>query len=68
MAIDIGISFNTQTGRAGWPLKAIDITKVERIIAGLDPQTHGADDSRDDEVDAIDITKVERIIADWIKH
>jgi len=42
---------------------ARDITKVERIIAGLDTETPGADATQDGLVDARDITKVERIIA-----
>jgi len=41
---------------------ARDITKVERIIAGLDAQTPGADANQDGVVNALDITKVERII------
>jgi len=42
---------------------ARDITKVERIIAGLDAATPGADATQDGLVDARDITMVERIIA-----
>jgi hypothetical protein len=41
----------------------LDVTKVERIIAGLDAQTPGADANQDGNVNALDITKVERIIA-----
>ncbi len=44
-------------------VNAIDITKVERIIAGLDPPTPGADANLVGNINAIDITKVERIIA-----
>jgi hypothetical protein len=44
-------------------VNALDITKVERIIAGLDAQTPGADANQDGNVNALDITKVERIIA-----
>ena len=44
-------------------INAIDITKVERIIAGLDAETPGADANQDGKIDAIDITKVERLIA-----
>ena len=44
-------------------VNALDITKVERIIAGLDTQTPGADANEDGSVNALDITKVERIIA-----
>ncbi len=41
---------------------ARDITKVERIIAHLDPPTPGADANQDGFIDARDITKVEMII------
>ena len=44
-------------------VNALDITKVERIIAGLDGQTPGADANQDGNINALDITKVERIIA-----
>jgi len=43
-------------------VNALDITKVERIIVGLDAQTPGADANQDGNVNALDITKVERII------
>lgn len=41
---------------------ARDITKVERIIAGLDAAMPGADATQDGLIDARDITMVERII------
>ncbi len=44
-------------------VNAIDITKVERIVAGLDPLTCGGDANCDGNINAVDITKVERIIA-----
>jgi len=44
-------------------VNALDITKVERIIATLDAETPGADANQDGVVNALDITKVERIIA-----
>jgi len=44
-------------------IDALDITKVERIIAGLDTETSGADANQDGNVNALDITKVERLIA-----
>jgi len=44
-------------------VNALDITKVERIIAGLDTETPGADANQDGNVNALDITKVERMIA-----
>jgi len=42
---------------------ALDITKVERIVAGLDAQTPGADANQDGNINALDITKTERIAA-----
>jgi len=44
-------------------VNALDITKVERIIAGLDTETPGADANQDGSINVLDITKVERIIA-----
>jgi hypothetical protein len=44
-------------------VNALDITKVERVIAGLDAGTPGADANQDGSVNALDITKTERIIA-----
>ena len=44
-------------------VNAMDITKVERIIAGLDTKTAGADANQDGNVNAMDITKAERMIA-----
>jgi hypothetical protein len=44
-------------------LNSLDITKVERIIAGLDTPTPGGDANLDGSINAIDITKVERLIA-----
>ncbi len=46
-------------------VNALDVTKLERIIAGLDPQFPflGADANQDGSFNALDITKVERIIA-----
>ena len=44
-------------------IDALDITRVERIIAGLDAPTPGADANGDGSVYSVDITKVERIIA-----
>ncbi|MBI2831016.1 MAG: right-handed parallel beta-helix repeat-containing protein [Chloroflexi bacterium] len=43
-------------------VNALDITKVERVIAGLDATTPGADANGDGNVNALDITKVERLI------
>jgi len=44
-------------------INALDITKVERIIGGLDTETAGADANQDGNVNALDITKIERIIS-----
>jgi len=44
-------------------VNALDITKVERIISGLDAETPGADATQDGNVNALDITKIEIIIA-----
>ena len=43
-------------------VNGIDTTKVERVIAGLDPSTPAADTNQDININASDITKVERII------
>ncbi len=43
-------------------VNSLDITKVERIIVGLDAETPGADANQDGVVNSLDITKVERII------
>jgi len=44
-------------------VNALDITKTERIAAGLDAQTPGADANQDGNINALDITKTERIAA-----
>jgi len=44
-------------------INALDITKVERIIAGLDALNLGAAANQDSSINAQDITKVERVIA-----
>jgi hypothetical protein len=43
-------------------VNALDITKAERIIVGLDAETPGADTNGDGVVNALDITKIERLI------
>ena len=43
-------------------VNALDITKVKRIVAGLDAETPGADANQDGNINALDITKVKRII------
>ncbi|MBA7677199.1 hypothetical protein ES703_85450 [subsurface metagenome] len=44
-------------------VNALDITKVERIVAGLDAETPGADANQDGNINSLDITKTERIAA-----
>lgn len=44
-------------------INALDVTKAERIIAGLDAETTGADANQDGNINALDITKIELIIA-----
>jgi len=44
-------------------VNSLDITKVERVITGLDAETPGADANGDGNVNALDITKIEMIIA-----
>jgi len=44
-------------------VNSLDITKVERIVVGMDARTPEADANQDDVVNSLDITKVERIIA-----
>ena len=39
-----------------------DVTKIERIILGLDPQNAGCDANLDGELNMGDVTKLERII------
>jgi len=43
-------------------INSLDITKLERIIIGLDDRTLGADANSDGNVNALDITKVELVI------
>jgi len=60
-----GVSVEPQAGDANGngTIDAIDITKVERIIVGLDTETLWADANQDGNINALDITKVERLIA-----
>jgi PKD repeat protein len=43
-------------------VSSLDITKVERIIIGLDDASPGADANADGHLDALDITRIEQII------
>jgi len=50
-------------GNGDGSVNALDITKVERVIVGMDTQTPGADANGDGNINAMDITKIELIIA-----
>ena len=43
-------------------INALDITKAERIMVGLDSPTPCADANQDGNINALDITKVEKLI------
>jgi hypothetical protein len=47
---------------ADWKVNILDVTKVERIILGLDPITCACDANGDGKVNILDVTKVERFI------
>ncbi len=49
-------------GNGDGAVNALDITKVERVIVGLDVETPGSDANGDGNVNAMDITKIELII------
>jgi hypothetical protein len=44
-------------------IDVLDITRVERAIADLDPDTAGSDANQDGMINVLDITRIERIIA-----
>ena len=51
-------------GNGNGAVNALDITKVvERVIVGLDTETHGSDANGDGNINAMDITMIELIIA-----
>ena len=58
-----GVTFIPGDANGDGNINALDITKVERIMAELDAETPGADANQDGNINALDITKVERIIA-----
>jgi len=63
----VGDSVSITTALAGdangdGVVNALDITKAERIIVGMDAETPGADANGDGMVNALDITKIERIV------
>jgi len=61
-SIDIGSTLPGDANGDG-NINALDVTKVERIIAGMDATTPGADANQDGNVNALDITLIERMIA-----
>jgi len=44
-------------------VNVLDITRVERVITALDPETSGSDANQDGVINVLDITRIERIIA-----
>ncbi len=46
-------------------VNAIDITSLERMIAGLDRQLPSGDVNRDGQINVLDITSIERAIAGY---
>ena len=46
-------------------INSLDVTKVKRIIVGLDGPTPGADANSDGNINALDITRIELIIAGY---
>ena len=62
-AVGVGVTPQPGDANADGVLDAVDITKVERIIAGLDIGMPLADANQDGVTNALDITKAERIVA-----
>jgi len=61
-------SFTVQTAPPGdangdGTVNVLDITRVERAIVALDPETPGSDANDDGMINVLDITRIERIIA-----
>jgi antitoxin (DNA-binding transcriptional repressor) of toxin-antitoxin stability system len=44
-------------------INVLDITRVERVITALDPETPGSDANSDGTINVLDITRIERLIA-----
>jgi len=44
-------------------VNVLDITRVERVITALDPETPGSDANGDGTINVLDITRIERVIA-----
>lgn len=61
----VTMTVNPRTGDANGDglINSADITKVERIIVGLDAATPGADVNGDGNINSADVTKIERRIA-----
>jgi len=62
-SVDVASSVVPGDATGDGNVNALDITKVERTIGGLDAETPGADANQDGSVNALDITKIELIIA-----
>lgn len=61
-------SFTVQSASPGdangdGTVNVLDITRVERVITALDPETPGSDANDDGTINVLDITRIERIIA-----
>jgi len=61
-------SFTVQTVTPGdangdGTVNVLDITRVERVITALDPETSGSDANQDGVINVLDITRIERVIA-----
>ncbi len=62
-SLSIQVSLKPGDANGDGLINTADISKVERIIAGLDSATSGADANGDGLINTADITKIERIIA-----
>jgi len=62
-ALSIKVTPRSGDANGDGVINAADITKLERIIVGLDGATSGADANADGKINSADITKLERIIA-----
>jgi hypothetical protein len=60
--ITITVKYPPGDANGDGSVDSLDITKVKRIIMGLDDPTPGADANGDGNVNALDITKIELII------
>ena len=62
-SLSIQIAPRSGDANADGVINSADITKVERIIVGLDSATSGADANGDGVINSADVTKIERTIA-----